>query len=133
MNNIKDTISTIFDGIEGIINSKQIVGDKIVVGDTTIIPFIEHTMGMGMGDFENKNGAGGVAVKSTPIACLIIKDGFTKVMSIKNNDPISKALDIIPDLVNKMVGNETEKSVKEKIDDIDEDVDVEFYDMDNKE
>ena len=132
MNNIKDTISTIFDGIEGVINSKQIVGEKIVVGDTTIIPFIEHTMGMGMGDYKDKNGAGGICVKSSPVACLIIKDGYTKVMSIKNNDPISKALDIMPDLINKLVGNDINKDVKEKVNDINDDVDVEFYDMDNQ-
>ena len=43
-----------------------------------------------------------MAVKVKPIACLIIQNGFTKLISIDNQDVLSKALDMIPDLVNKI-------------------------------
>ena len=101
-NKIKENIKEIFDGVTALSNTKRVIGEPYTVGDTTIVPFLETSMGAGFGAFNANKDAGGMACKVTPIACLIIQNGFTKVVSITNQDPITKALDMIPDLVDKM-------------------------------
>lgn len=117
LNKMKENLNSMLDGIEGIIDTKKVIGEPYTVGDTTIIPFIETSFGMGVGEFKSDKGAGGMGCKISPIACLIIQNGFTKVVNIKNQDVVSKALDMIPDLVDKLTNanpNEAEvnKSIK---------------------
>lgn len=118
-NRINETFASIFDGVSGLATTKKVIGDPYTVGDTTIIPFIETSVGMGVGDFSSTKQAGGVGCKITPLACLVIQNGFTKLISIKNQDAITKALDMIPDLVDKLtkknqVSNEVKESIEEK-------------------
>lgn len=101
-NKIKENIKEIFDGVVALSNTKRVIGEPYTVGDTTIVPFLETSMGAGFGAFNTNKDAGGMACKVTPIACLIIQNGFTKMVSITNQDPITKALDMIPDLVDKL-------------------------------
>lgn len=101
-NKMKENISSLFDGVKALSNTKQVVGDPYTIGDTTIIPFLETSMGAGFGEFKENKEASGMAVKIRPIACLVIQNGFTKLISIDNQDVLSKALDMIPDLVNKI-------------------------------
>lgn len=42
----------------------------------------------------------------TPSAVLLIKNGQTKLVNIKNQDSITKILDMIPDLVDKFTTKE---------------------------
>lgn len=121
MNNeaMKENLKTLFDGVESAFNTRTCIGKEIVVGDTTIIPFVELTMGAGTIEFEGKSfeldESGGFGVKATPVACLVIQNGFTKVVHISSNDPISKLIDMIPDIIDKMTGEEDE-DVKNVID-----------------
>ena len=43
-----------------------------------------------------------MSAKLSPTAMLIIQDGRTKVVNVKNQDAISKILDMVPDLINKI-------------------------------
>ena len=127
MENVKDTIKTLLDGVAGLVDTKKVIGDPFTVGDTTIIPFIESSVGIGVGEFnaeKNKN-AGGMALKISPVACLVIQNGFTKLINIQNQDAITKALDMIPDLVDKLTlrRHQVSEEVEEEIDDLD----TEFY------
>ena len=103
MEKVKDTIKTILDGVTGLVDTKKVIGDPFTVGDTTIIPFIESSVGIGVGEFDSEKdkNAGGMALKVSPVACLVIQNGFSKLINIKNQDAITKALDMIPDLVDK--------------------------------
>ena len=52
---------------------------------------------------DKKNGAGGgLTGKMTPSAVLVIKDGHTKLVNIKNQDSLTKILDMVPDVVDKL-------------------------------
>ncbi|MBP3201741.1 MAG: GerW family sporulation protein [Lachnospiraceae bacterium] len=103
-NKIRENIAAIFDGVKGVANTRQVVGEPYTIGDTTIIPFLETSIGAGFGAFNENKDAGGMAVKVKPIACLVIQNGFTKLINIQEQDVVSKALDLIPDLVNKITG-----------------------------
>ena len=129
MENVKDALKTILDGVNGLVDTKKVIGEPFTIGDTTVIPFIESSIGMGVGEFSNKDdkSAGGMAMKVSPIACLVIQNGFTKLINIQNQDPITKALDMIPDLVDKLTVRKHQLSdeVEEAIDDLD----TEFYNV----
>ena len=103
-NKIKENITAIFDGVKGIANTRQVVGEPFIIGETTIIPFLETSVGAGFGEFNENKEAGGMAVKVSPVACLVVQNGFSKLISLSDNDVLSKALDMIPDLVNKITG-----------------------------
>ena len=96
------TIETMFDGMDGLLNSKTVVGEEIRVGDMTVVPLIEITAGMASGAFgdnANKNGAGAMAAKMTPIALFIIQDGKTRLVNIKNQDAVGKLIDTATDAI----------------------------------
>ena len=101
-NKIKENIQAVFDGVVALSNTKQVIGDPYLVGETTIIPFLETSVGAGFGEFNADKEASGMACKVTPVACLVIQNGFTKLININNPDPIAKALDLIPDLVDTL-------------------------------
>ena len=48
---MKENISSLFDGVKAISSTRQVVGDPYTVGDTTIIPFLETSVGAGFGEF----------------------------------------------------------------------------------
>lgn len=120
---IKDTITSIFNGVETLVDTKKVIGEPYTVGETTIIPFIETSVGLGVGDLKNNKEAAGAGCKVKPIACLIIQDGFTKLINIENQDAITKALDMIPDLVDKLLHKGKNSEINEAIEEIKADYD----------
>ena len=65
---------------------------------------MDVTFGVGAGASkgDKKNGGmGGMSGKMTPSAVLVIKNGQTKLVNIKNQDTVTKILDMIPDLVER--------------------------------
>lgn len=100
-----DNVEAIFNGMNTFLTTKTVVGEPIVVGDTTIIPLVDVSCGMATGTFEETSkskGGGGMSAKITPSAMLIIQDGRTKVVNIKNQDAFTKIIDMIPELINKV-------------------------------
>ena len=96
--NIDGTISTLFHGMDGFVSSKSVVGDPIKVGDTIIIPLLDVNFGMAAGAFNKQTGnnaAGGIGAKLSPAAVLVISNGKTRLVNIKNQDAISKIIDIV--------------------------------------
>ncbi|MDO4487889.1 MAG: GerW family sporulation protein [Eubacteriales bacterium] len=113
-------VEAIYKGLEGIFSQKTTVGDPIKIDDMTIIPINEVSAGLATGAFgENakKNGAGAVAFKVNPVALFIIQNGNTKLVNIKNQDPLTKLIDVIsehyPEAVDKV--KKTGVSAKDQI------------------
>lgn len=103
-NNFNDTVNSLFKGMDSFISAKTVVGEAIHIGDTIVLPLVDVTFGMGAGAFsgQNKNnGGGGMTGKVTPSAVLVIQDGTTKLVNIKNQDGLTKVLDMVPDFVNR--------------------------------
>ena len=76
--------------------------------DTIIIPLVEVSLGIGAGascgagkDSRKNGGMGGMSGKMSPSAVLLIKNGQTRLVNIKNQDSVSKVIDMIPDLVDR--------------------------------
>ena len=108
-NNFKDTVNSLFKGMDAFISAKTVVGEAIHVGDTIILPLVDVSFGVGAGAFESdkkNNGGGGMTGKLTPSAVLVIQNGTTKLVNVKNQDAITKILDMVPDLADKFTGKD---------------------------
>lgn len=115
-NNFKETVNSLFSGMDSFVSAKTVVGDAIHVGDTIILPLVDVSFGVGAGAFagDNKNnGGGGLAGKMTPCAVLVIQNGTTKLVNVKNQDGLTKVLDMVPDLVNRFAPGGAEKEDQE--------------------
>lgn len=124
-NNFSGVIESLMKGIDTVLATKTVVGEATQVGDTIILPLVDVTFGVGAGanTTDKKNGgAGGFTGKMTPSAVLVIKNGTTKLVNIKNQDTVTKILDMIPDLVDKF----TTPAEKEEMIDDDDAVDIAF-------
>ena len=103
-NTFESTVSSLFQGMDHFISSKTVVGDAITVGDTIILPLVDVSFGVGAGAFSGEkkdNGGGGMAGKMTPCAVLVIQNGTTKLVNVKNQDGLTKILDMVPDFVDR--------------------------------
>lgn len=111
-NNFNTTVQSLFKGMDSFITTKTVIGEAVHIGDTIILPLIEVSFGVGAGAFsqEKKNNAGGgLGGKITPSAVLVIQNGNTKLVNIKNQDSITKILDMVPELVDKFTGKGSQK------------------------
>ena len=103
-NKFKETVESLFQGMDSVVSSKTVVGDAIHINGTIILPLVDVSFGIGAGSFnaEKKDRAGGgIGGKITPSAVIVIQDGKTKLVNIKNQDAVTKVLDMVPDFVNK--------------------------------
>lgn len=110
-NNFDNTVESLFKGMESFITTKTIVGDAINVGDTIILPLIDVSFGVAAGasNGEKKNnGGGGMGGKMTPSAVLVIKDGNPKLVNIKEQDGLTKILDMVPDFIERFTGKKSD-------------------------
>ncbi len=51
---------------------------------------------------KKENGVGGLGAKITPSSVLVIQDGSVQLINIKNQDSLSKLIDMVPGLVSKL-------------------------------
>ena len=122
-NNFAGVIESLMKGMNAVLGTKTVVGDATQIGDTIILPLVDVSFGVGAGAnaADKKNGGGGgFAAKMSPSAVLVIKNGSTKLVNIKNQDTVTKVLDLIPDIVDKFT------TPKEDMIEDDEAVDIAF-------
>ena len=124
---ISNIVDTLMGGMNSILSTKTVVGEPVTIGDTIIVPLVDVSLGVAAGgnDADKKNGsAGGFGAKMSPSAVLIIKNGTTKLVNVKNQDAITKILDMVPDVMDKVM-SKNEKMVKD-----DEAIDIAFPEND---
>lgn len=112
-NTFRNTVESLFKGMDNFITTKTVVGDAVHIGDTIILPLVDVSFGVGAGAFiqdKKNNGAGGMGGKITPSAVLVIQNGTTKLVNIKNQDSVTKILDMVPDFVDRFVAKDKEKT-----------------------
>ena len=120
-NNFKGAVEALFSGVDGMISSKTVVGDAIHIGDTIILPLVDVSFGLGAGAFSSdkkEQGGGGIGGKITPCAVLVIQNGKTKLVNIKNQDTITKILDMVPDVIDRFTGEKEEEMTEREVADI---------------
>lgn len=120
-NNFPSVVESLLKGMDTVLSTKTVVGEATQIGDTIILPLVDVTFGVGAGagSGEKKNsGGGGLGGKMTPSAVLVIKDGYTKLVNVKNQDTMTKILDMVPDIVDKFTAKKNVDIEEEEIVDI---------------
>ncbi len=108
-NQIGGVVEALLKGMDTVLSAKTVVGEPMQVGDSIVLPLVDVSFGMGAGAGSNAEkkahkGAGGIGGKMSPSAVLIIgKNGTTRLVNIKNQDTITKVLDMAPDLIDRFV------------------------------
>ena len=103
-NNFTGVIESLMKGMNSVLSTKTVVGEATQVGDTIILPLVDVTFGVGAGASaadKRNGGGGGFSAKMSPSAMLVIKNGATKLVNIKNQDTVTKVIDMIPDIIDK--------------------------------
>lgn len=126
---VQGVVDSLLKGMDTVLSTKTVVGEPVQIGDTIIVPLVDVSFGLGAGTGVNNqrnsaNGCGGVGGKMTPSAVLVIKNGNTKLVNVRNQDTMTKFLDMLPELVDKFT-----KKKEDMIPD-DEAVDIAFPDKD---
>lgn len=103
-NNFSAVVDSLLKGMNTILGTKTVVGEATKIDDTIILPLVDVTFGVGAGATVNdkKNGGGGgFSAKMSPSAVLVVQNGTTKLVNIKNQDAVTKILDLVPEVVDK--------------------------------
>ncbi len=122
-NNFHSTVDSLFKGMDSFLTTKTVVGEAVKFDDGTIIlPLVEVSFGVAAGAFAGdtkNNTGGGLGGKITPSSLLVIQNGSSKVVNIKDQDGISKIIDMVPDLVNKFTkGGKKKDEMDEKVEQV---------------
>ena len=115
-NQFNGVVDSLLKGMGTLLSSHTVVGEPTQIGDTLILPLVDVSFGVGAGagKAERKdNGSGGFGAKMSPSAVLIIRDGQTKLVNIKNQDAVTKILDLVPDVVNRFTKGNTESDISD--------------------
>ncbi len=116
-NEFNATVSTLFQGMDSFLTTKTVVGEPTKIGDTIILPLVDVSFGVAAGAFgeEKKNsGGGGLGGKMSPSAVLVIQNGSTRLVNIKNQEGITKLLDMLPELIDKISDVKNKKKSPEQ-------------------
>ena len=79
--NCSSLIDSLMKGADAVFSAKTVVGEPVRIDDTIILPLVDISFGS---------------------AVLVIKNGTSKLVNVKNQDAITKILDLVPDVVDKI-------------------------------
>ena len=120
-NDFKSTLESLFRGMDGVVSSKTVVGEAIHINGTIILPLVDVSFGIGAGAFsgeKKEKGMGGIGGKMSPSAVIVIQDGKTKLVNIKNQDTVTKILDLVPDVVDRFTSKKEDRMTEDDVKDI---------------
>ena len=101
-NEVTEKVSSILDELQKFVSSEVVVGKPIKSDNITIIPLVDVTFGLGFGyNGKAKEDAQGGALggQITPNSLLIIEDGQTKLVSVKEQNSIGA---LIPQIMDRL-------------------------------
>lgn len=105
---LKENLDTLFSNLENFLKTETVVGEPIVVGETTLVPIISLSFGCGTGAGNNgekgtsKNGTGlGAAAKVTPNAIIAITGDKVTLLPITGKSNLDSLINIVPEIISK--------------------------------
>lgn len=119
-NKVRDELSGLMNQLGSFITTNTVVGEPIHIENTILVPLIDVSFGAAAGStasnrFTEKHkerekrvdggtdkGAGAVGAKVIPTAMLVIQNGTTQLINVRNQDSITKLIDMIPGVVAKV-------------------------------
>lgn len=117
-NRFSATIESMYDSMKGMISSKTVVGEPVIINENTfVLPLMDVSIGVGAGanvrEGSGKDlGGGGMGVKFSPSAVLVVQDGVARVINIQEQDKLLHLIEAAPDTVNRVLGALHKKNKK---------------------
>ncbi|MBN2110940.1 MAG: sporulation protein [Methanosarcinaceae archaeon] len=107
---VEDIIKEISSELERLVNTKTVVGDPVIYGDTTIIPVTRVSFGFGSGGGEGKKkdaeegfgGGGGAGARIEPIAFIVLSPGGVELLPVSGKAGFEKVIESVPELIDKI-------------------------------
>ncbi|WP_167954721.1 GerW family sporulation protein [Anaerosporobacter faecicola] len=119
-NSFGSTVEALFKGMDSFLTTKTVVGEAVKVEDGTIIlPLVDVSFGVAAGAFSQEdkkknNGGGGMGGKITPSSVLVVQNGSARLVNVKNQDSVTKILDMVPDFVNRFTSGKAKQDGTEQ-------------------
>ena len=113
---INEVLHTTMDKIREMVDANTVVGQPIVTQDgVTLIPVSRLSFGFATGgsDFgktqnvpKNFGGGAGAGVSVFPVAFLVVKDGFTRIMPVAMPpmSTVDRVIEMVPNIVDQVNG-----------------------------
>ncbi|WP_094227094.1 GerW family sporulation protein [Methanolobus psychrotolerans] len=107
---LEDLMKEVSAELERLVSTKTVVGEAMVVGETTIIPVTKVSFGFGSGGGEGKKkgeeegfgGGGGAGAKIEPVGFIVISPEGTRLMTLSGQSDFGKILESVPGLIEKV-------------------------------
>lgn len=112
-NDFSSTVGSLFQGMDKFLTTKTVVGEPTKIGDTIILPLVDVSFAVGAGAFsgtDKNNGAGAMGGKMTASAVLVIQNDKIRLVNVKNQDTVTKVLDMVPDLIERIQKKDDKQS-----------------------
>ena len=106
---VRAIADTLAEKLKNMIDTKMVVGETIIAGETTIVPVSKVAVGFlsGGGEYDNQGGeneipfigGSGAGYSISPVGFLVIKKGDVKLIKVNPNELASKIIDVVPEVV----------------------------------
>ena len=113
-------VESLLKGMDAFLSAKTVIGEPVTVNDTIILPLVDVSFGVGAGAFtgsSKNNAGGGMSGKMSPSAVIVIQNGSAKLVNIKNQDAITKVLDLVPDIIDRFTGKTKDVKIDDEVHD----------------
>ncbi len=116
----KEILSSLFDGLTGMVKTETVIGKPFVVEGLTVVPISRVRIGFGVGSLNRgvsekrgslDSGGTGGALSIDPVALLVItKEGRATLYTVGEGlkGALTKAIDLVPELLDKIIGKKEE-------------------------
>lgn len=120
-NGAAELIGKLMEEFKTVAKTETILGEKMEVGEFTLIPVSRISLGIGAGagkgneaKKEGEGGGGGGGVVITPIAFIAIKGGEISFHAIRKGSTLETLFEQIPELAVKIMAKQQETEVKKE-------------------
>ena len=108
-NQVSENLETAFSYLEKFLKTETVVGEPIIIGETTIIPLVTVTFGLGGGGGKGKDAKGvdgdgggvGMGAKITTDAVLVIKGDNVNLIPVKGRTDLDRLVTMVPEILGK--------------------------------
>lgn len=121
---IPENLEVLFNKLEKFLKTETVVGEPIVIGETTLVPIISVMFGCGTGsgggtDEKGANGTGsglGLGARVVPNAILVIKKDEVTMLPVKGKNNLENLVGMVPEIISKIDLSKFSKKNPEKND-----------------
>jgi len=114
-----ESLKLLFSKLEEFVTTKTVVGEPIKMGEVTMVPFVDVSVGIATGvtsanGEKNKDGgAGGMGAKMTPTAVLVVHGDNVQMINMKNPESAHWLAQLVPIALEKIEAFFAKKSDEE--------------------